>query len=101
MSSGVQAQVSVPANTATTVYTVPTDYVGVYKITARNTSDEAKAIIQIWYTKTTASDEKKEWEEQFERSFSVCGEVLDEGQKIIVATSEACVVTVKGIEEAV
>lgn len=101
MSSGVQAQVNVPADTETIVYTVPTDYVGVYKITARNTSDAAKAIIQIWYTKTTTSDEKKEWVEQFERSFSVSGEVLDEGQKIIVATSKACVVTVKGIEEAV
>jgi hypothetical protein len=101
MSSGVQAQVNVPADTKTTVYTVPTDYIGVYKITARNTSDEAKATIQVWYTKTTTSDEKKEWEEQFERSFSISGEVLDEGQKIIIETSEACIVTVKGIEEAV
>ena len=100
MSSGVQAQVSVTADTETTIYTVPAGYVGVYKITARNIVD-TKATIQIWYTETTTSDEKKEWAEQFERSFSVSGEVLDAGQKIIVEASENCVVTVKGIEEAV
>jgi len=101
MSSGVQAQISLVANTETTVYTVPVGYVGIYKITARNMSDNTKAIIHVWYTKTTTSDTKKEWEEEFEQSFSVSGEVLDSGQKIIVKTSNASVVTVKGIEEAV
>lgn len=101
MASGIQAQVSLAADTETTIYTVPTGYVGVYKITARNSSENTKAVIHIWYTTTTTSDVKKEWEEEFERSFSVSGEVLDAGQKIIIKTSNASVVTVKGLEEAV
>lgn len=98
--SGIKAQTAVTAGTETTLYTVPDGYLGVYKITIRNTTD-VEATVKIWYTATTTSEEKKEWEERFQRSFSVSGEVLDAGQNIIIETSRDAVATVKGIEEAV
>ncbi len=98
--SGIKAQIEISAGVESLVYTVPEGFVGVYKIIVRNKSNLA-ATVELFYTKDTTSESKKTWHEMFERAFSVSGEILEGGQKIIIKTNKDAVVTAMGMEEAV
>lgn len=98
--SGIKNQSSVLASTETTLYTVPASKEGTYDVMAVNTTD-TEATAELWFTTTTTTDAKKYAKEQFERSIHFKGLILDAGQKIIIKTTQATSVTVKGVEASV
>ncbi len=98
--SGIKAQISIPANTQTVVYAVPSSTIGVFKTVIRNKTME-KAAIKIWHTDGTAAEENKTYEDIIEKGIILSGDILSNGQKIIIEATKDMHVTIMAMEEIV